>query len=221
MEPLKFVLATHNPGKLKEMSAILGALGVEVVSPSDLGLTVDVEETGETFAENAMTAPGVFRLNRSRAGRTAPLQADGPRRRVEVRGRRRCPSPVPFRDPREPSGRPAAESGWYRVTTPLTAAVRGAFFCVFPAGAKTRKERSCKMKYDFTGIEKKWQAKWLEEKPFAAVNGDTSRPKFYGLIEFPYPSGQGLHVGHPRPYTAMKSDPDGRIRDCPSPEMCR
>lgn len=54
MEPLKFVLATHNPGKLKEMSAILGTLGVEVVSPADLGLTVDVEETGETFAENAM-----------------------------------------------------------------------------------------------------------------------------------------------------------------------
>ncbi len=59
------------------------------------------------------------------------------------------------------------------------------------------------MKYDFTGIEKKWQERWLAEKPFAAVNGDTSRPKFYGLIEFPYPSGQGLHVGHPRPYTAM------------------
>ena len=59
------------------------------------------------------------------------------------------------------------------------------------------------MKYDFTGIEKKWQERWLTEKPFAAVNGDTSRPKFYGLIEFPYPSGQGLHVGHPRPYTAM------------------
>ena len=53
MEPLKFVLATHNPGKLKEMSAILRTLGVEVVSPADLGLTVDVEETGETFAENA------------------------------------------------------------------------------------------------------------------------------------------------------------------------
>ena len=50
----KFVLATHNPGKLKEMSAILGKLGVEVVLPGDLGLTVDVEETGETFAENAM-----------------------------------------------------------------------------------------------------------------------------------------------------------------------
>jgi non-canonical purine NTP pyrophosphatase, rdgB/HAM1 family len=50
----KFVLATHNPGKLKEMSAILGRLGVEVVLPADLGITVDVEETGETFAENAM-----------------------------------------------------------------------------------------------------------------------------------------------------------------------
>ena len=50
----KFVLATHNPGKLKEMSAILSHLGVEVVSPGDLGITVDVEETGTTFAENAM-----------------------------------------------------------------------------------------------------------------------------------------------------------------------
>ena len=59
------------------------------------------------------------------------------------------------------------------------------------------------MKYDFASIEKKWQAKWLEQKPFAAVTGDKSRPKFYGLIEFPYPSGQGLHVGHPRPFTAM------------------
>ena len=58
------------------------------------------------------------------------------------------------------------------------------------------------MKYDFTAIEKKWQARWLQEKPFAAVTGDP-RPKFYGLIEFPYPSGQGLHVGHPRPFTAM------------------
>ena len=59
------------------------------------------------------------------------------------------------------------------------------------------------MKYDFTAIEKKWQQKWLEEKPFAAVTGDTTREKFYGLIEFPYPSGQGLHVGHARPFTAM------------------
>ena len=51
---MKFVLATHNPGKLKEMGAILAQFGVEVVGPKDLGLTVDVEETGTTFAENAM-----------------------------------------------------------------------------------------------------------------------------------------------------------------------
>nr|WP_325298414.1 leucine--tRNA ligase [uncultured Dysosmobacter sp.] len=59
------------------------------------------------------------------------------------------------------------------------------------------------MKYDFTAIEQKWQQKWLEEKPFTAVTGDTTREKFFGLIEFPYPSGQGLHVGHARPFTAM------------------
>ena len=59
------------------------------------------------------------------------------------------------------------------------------------------------MKYDFTAIEKKWQKKWLEEKTFAARTGETDKPKFYGLVEFPYPSGQGLHVGHARPYTAM------------------
>ena len=58
------------------------------------------------------------------------------------------------------------------------------------------------MKYDFEAIEKKWQEKWEESKPYAAVTGD-SRPKFYGLIEFPYPSAAGLHVGHPRPFTAM------------------
>ena len=58
------------------------------------------------------------------------------------------------------------------------------------------------MKYDFAAIEKKWQKRWEETKPYAAVTGD-KRPKFYGLIEFPYPSGQGLHVGHARPFTAM------------------
>ena len=58
------------------------------------------------------------------------------------------------------------------------------------------------MKYDFAAIEKKWQKHWEEVKPYAAATGDP-RPKFYGLIEFPYPSGQGLHVGHPRPFTAM------------------
>ena len=59
------------------------------------------------------------------------------------------------------------------------------------------------MKYDPNAIEGKWQKKWLEEKTFAAKTGDASKPKFYGLVEFPYPSGQGLHVGHARPYTAM------------------
>ena len=58
------------------------------------------------------------------------------------------------------------------------------------------------MYYDFAAIEKKWQANWEKTKPYAAVTGD-KRPKFYGLIEFPYPSGQGLHVGHARPFTAM------------------
>ena len=58
------------------------------------------------------------------------------------------------------------------------------------------------MRYDFTAIEKKWQQRWDEIKPYAAVTG-SDKPKFYGLIEFPYPSGQGLHVGHPRPFTAI------------------
>jgi len=58
------------------------------------------------------------------------------------------------------------------------------------------------MKYDFTAIEKKWQDKWEEVKPYAAVTG-SDKPKFYGLIEFPYPSAAGLHVGHPRPFTAI------------------
>ena len=56
--------------------------------------------------------------------------------------------------------------------------------------------------YDFAAIEKKWQGIWDEKKPFAATN-DYTKPKFYGLVEFPYPSGQGLHVGHPRSYTAL------------------
>ena len=58
------------------------------------------------------------------------------------------------------------------------------------------------MNYNFAAIEKKWQENWEKTKPYAAITGDP-RPKFYGLIEFPYPSGQGLHVGHPRPFTAM------------------
>ncbi len=58
------------------------------------------------------------------------------------------------------------------------------------------------MKYNHSEIEKKWQDIWDENKTFAAKN-DYTLPKFYGLVEFPYPSGQGLHVGHPRSYTAL------------------
>ena len=58
------------------------------------------------------------------------------------------------------------------------------------------------MKYEFKAIDKKWQDQWDEKKAFK-VSEDYSKPKYYTLIEFPYPSGQGLHIGHPRPYTAM------------------
>lgn len=56
--------------------------------------------------------------------------------------------------------------------------------------------------YDFKAVEKKWQDRWEELGAFHAQL-DTDKPKFYALVEFPYPSGQGLHVGHPRPYTAL------------------
>ena len=58
------------------------------------------------------------------------------------------------------------------------------------------------MKYDFKDIEQKWQKKWLEENIYRTQT-DSEKPRFYGLIEFPFPSGMGLHVGHARPYTAM------------------
>ena len=58
------------------------------------------------------------------------------------------------------------------------------------------------LKYEFAAIEPKWQKRWEEAKVYAAGE-HSGKPKFYGLVEFPYPSGQGLHVGHPRPYTAM------------------
>ena len=58
------------------------------------------------------------------------------------------------------------------------------------------------MKYNYTEIEKKWQDIWDEQQTFATKK-DYTLPKFYGLVEFPYPSGQGLHVGHPRSYTAL------------------
>ena len=56
--------------------------------------------------------------------------------------------------------------------------------------------------YNHKVVEKKWQKVWDDEKAFAATN-DFTKPKYYALVEFPYPSGQGLHVGHPRPYTAL------------------
>ena len=56
--------------------------------------------------------------------------------------------------------------------------------------------------YNHKVLEPKWQKVWDDEKAFAATN-DYSKPKYYALVEFPYPSGQGLHVGHPRPYTAL------------------
>ena len=59
-----------------------------------------------------------------------------------------------------------------------------------------------RLKYEFNRIERKWQDRWAKENCYHAVTGD-SKPKIYALVEFPYPSGQGLHVGHARPYTAM------------------
>ncbi len=56
--------------------------------------------------------------------------------------------------------------------------------------------------YNHREVESKWQAIWDEEKAFR-TSEDYSKPKYYALVEFPYPSGQGLHVGHPRPYTAL------------------
>ncbi len=57
-------------------------------------------------------------------------------------------------------------------------------------------------KYNHSEVEKKWQKIWDDKQVFRVEN-DYTKPKYYALVEFPYPSGQGLHVGHPRPYTAM------------------
>ena len=59
------------------------------------------------------------------------------------------------------------------------------------------------MKYDFKNIEEKWQKKWEEEQAFVCSE-DTSKPKFYGLVEFPYPSGAGMHVGHIKAYSGLE-----------------
>ena len=56
--------------------------------------------------------------------------------------------------------------------------------------------------YNPKEIEKKWQDIWDEKEVYKASN-TSEKPKFYALVEFPYPSSEGLHVGHPRPYTAL------------------
>ena len=58
------------------------------------------------------------------------------------------------------------------------------------------------MNYNFKNAEQKWQDKWEQSGVFHAED-NSDKKKFYGLVEFPYPSGQGLHVGHPRSYTAL------------------
>ena len=65
--------------------------------------------------------------------------------------------------------------------------------------------------YNFEKIEKKWQKYWEEHDTFKALNNST-KPKYYYLVEFPYPSGSGLHVGHVRSYTAL--DAMARKREC-------
>ena len=69
------------------------------------------------------------------------------------------------------------------------------------------------MDYNFKKIETKWQNVWYTQNTFAAKQ-DYTLPKFYCLVEFPYPSGQGLHVGHPRSYTAL--DIVARKKQCSS-----
>lgn len=68
--------------------------------------------------------------------------------------------------------------------------------------AEWRKEWEMEERYNFRTIESKWQKIWDEEKAYK-VEIDRNREKFYVLVEFPYPSGAGLHVGHPRSYTAL------------------
>ena len=68
--------------------------------------------------------------------------------------------------------------------------------------AEWQKEWQLEDRYNFRSIEAKWQKIWNDEKAYK-VEIDHSKPKFYALVEFPYPSGAGLHVGHPRSYTAL------------------
>ena len=60
------------------------------------------------------------------------------------------------------------------------------------------------MKYFFKKIEPKWQAKWEEQQSLRSQWTDSDKPKFYGLVEFPYPSGAGMHVGHIKAYSSLE-----------------
>ena len=66
------------------------------------------------------------------------------------------------------------------------------------------------MKYNFKKIEPKWQAKWEESKVFEAKD-NSDKPKFYGLVEFPYPSGAGMHVGHIKAYSSLRLFPENVV----------
>ena len=76
------------------------------------------------------------------------------------------------------------------------------------------------MKYDFAAIEKKWQDKWEQVKPYAAVTGD-KRPKFYGLIEFPYPSAAGHRRERPRVCTSATRARSRRWTSSAAKSACR
>ena len=75
------------------------------------------------------------------------------------------------------------------------------------------------MKYDYKAVEAKWQKVWEDEKTFH-VEIDHKKPKFYALVEFPYPSGAGLHVGHPRSYTALDVVSRKRRQNGPAKSAC-
>ena len=87
-------------------------------------------------------------------------------------------------------------------TPPLTNPPRVINFLNIQPECTGQEEIEMSVPYNHREIEQKWQKVWDEEKAFAATN-DYTKPKYYALVEFPYPSGQGLHVGHPRPYTAL------------------
>ena len=87
-------------------------------------------------------------------------------------------------------------------TPPLTNPPRVINFLNIQPECTDQEEIEMSVPYNHREIEQKWQKVWDEEKAFAATN-DYTKPKYYALVEFPYPSGQGLHVGHPRPYTAL------------------